>query len=72
MLQVDGEGDETALNIGEWFQYEVDLDIPLLRLPYDEKVLMLDMNTNGAILGSVVSLAFNISWFFSEYLDWTG
>ena len=72
MLQVDGEGDETALNIGEWFQYEVDLDIPLLRLPYDEKVLMIDMNTNGAILGSVVSLAFNISWFFSEYLDWTG
>ena len=72
MLQVDGEGDETALNIGEWFQYEVDLDIPLLRLPYDEKVLMLDMNTDGAILGSVVSLAFNISWFFSEYLDWTG
>ena len=72
MLQVDGEGDETALNIGEWFQYEVDLDIPLLRLPYDEKVLLLDMNTNGAILGSVVSLAFNISWFFSEYLDWTG
>ena len=72
MLQVDGEGDETALNIGEWFQYEVDLDIPLLRLPYDEKVLMLDMNTNGAILGSVVSLAFNISCFFSEYLDWTG
>ena len=64
MLQVDGEGDETALNIGEWFQYEVDLDIPLLRLPYDGKVLMLDMNTNGAILGSVVSLAFNISWFF--------
>ena len=72
MLQVDGEGDETALNIGEWFQYEVDLDIPLLRLPYDEKVLMIDMNTNGAILGSVTFPCIQYILVFSEYLYWTG
>jgi hypothetical protein len=39
------------LNLGEWLQYEIDMDIPLLRLPYDEQFLMLDMNTNNALQG---------------------
>ena len=53
IFQLAGEGNESAVNLGEWFQYEVDLDIPLLRLPYDEKFLMIDVNTNGALQGSV-------------------
>jgi len=48
---VQGEGDEAALNLGEWFQYQLDIDLPLLALPYEEKSLLLDISTQNAIQG---------------------
>ena len=53
-MQIDGEGDETLLNLGEWFRYYVDIDLPLLSLPYDEKVMIVDLSTQHPTQGTIV------------------
>ncbi len=50
-VQFYGEGNESLLSLGEWFQYQVDFDLPLLSLPYNEKNLMFDINTQHPIKG---------------------
>ena len=50
-MQFYGEGNESLLSLGEWFQYQVDFDLPLLSLPYNEKNLMFDINTQHPIKG---------------------
>jgi hypothetical protein len=65
-MQLAGEGDEELVDLGNWFKYQVDIDLPLLSLPYDEKTLLLDINTQNPLKG--IKLLYSYLLFFKYFL----
>ena len=53
VFQTAGEGNESMLVLGNWLKYAVDIDLPLLTLPGNEKNLIVDLNTQNAVNGNM-------------------
>ena len=43
MLQTLGQGSETSMKLGEWINYKLDIDLPVV--PWNETIFFLDVNT---------------------------
>jgi len=42
------------LDLGNWFQYQVDIDMQLLSLPFNEKNMEVDVNMQHSINGNIM------------------
>jgi hypothetical protein len=48
-LQIEGEGNKSNLNLGEWSRYLLNVDLPLNT---QERTLIIDQNTQHSLQGN--------------------